>query len=81
MRAANNGVSGVFDAYGRTKAYAELGERAVLDADLPAWLPNGTVFSLIGNWSVLLILLTYVSVFPVFPWNRIRATLHLPKIQ
>jgi len=74
VRAANNGVSGVFDAYGRTVAYAGLGERSVVDALLPQWLASGTPFRLAGNWSLLLLLLIYVSVFPVFSRAWIRAT-------
>jgi apolipoprotein N-acyltransferase len=80
-RAANNGVSGVFDAYGRTTAYGDLGDRAVIDADLPQRLAEGTVFASVGNWSVFLFLLIYISVFPLFSKGRFRATLRPLKNQ
>jgi apolipoprotein N-acyltransferase len=74
VRVANNGVSGVFDAYGRRTAYADLGDRAVLDVDLPRAFEGRTPFSFAGNWAALLIMLIYVSVFPLFSRFRIRAT-------
>lgn len=39
VRAANTGISGVIDAYGRVETHSNLGEIAVIDADLPAALP------------------------------------------
>jgi apolipoprotein N-acyltransferase len=36
VRAANNGISAVVDAYGRTTAVLALGETGIVDADLPA---------------------------------------------
>lgn len=36
VRAANNGISAVVDAYGRTTAHLALGESGIVDADLPA---------------------------------------------
>jgi apolipoprotein N-acyltransferase len=81
VRVANNGVSAVFDGYGRVVASADLGDRAVLDADLPRALAGRTPFSFAGNWSLLLLVLIYVSVFPLFSKSRIRATFRGPTIQ
>ena len=74
VRTANNGVSGVYDAYGRAVVEAGLGKRAVLDADLPTYLTERTIYSRLGNWSLSVVMLIYVVVFPVFPKPRIHAT-------
>jgi apolipoprotein N-acyltransferase len=74
VRAANNGVSGVYDAYGRVRAEAGLGRRAVVDADLPTATPGVTLYSRYGNYTLSVVLLIYVVVFPVFPKGRIHAT-------
>ena len=81
VRAANNGVSGIFDAYGRVRAEAGLGRRAVIDADLPTPTPGATLYSRYGNHTLLVVLLIYVVVFPVFPKGRIRATFRKSRIQ
>jgi apolipoprotein N-acyltransferase len=39
VRAANTGISGVIDAYGRIETQSKLGEIAVIDAPLPQVLP------------------------------------------
>jgi apolipoprotein N-acyltransferase len=39
VRAANTGISAVIDAYGRVRAQIGLGERGVIDADLPEIAP------------------------------------------
>ena len=74
VRTANNGVSGVYDAYGRVIAETLLGKRAIIDADLPAMLSEATFFSRFGNWALSVVMLIYVVVFPVFPKARIHAT-------
>ncbi len=48
IRAANNGISSVIDAYGRTVASLPLGVDGVLDAGLPQAI-GPTTFSRIGN--------------------------------
>jgi len=53
VRAANTGISGIIDSYGRMRARLDLGLRGVLDGDLPVALPP-TPFARYGN----LILLT-----------------------
>ena len=52
VRAANTGISAVFDARGRTVARLGIGETGVITAPLPDSLP-GTLFSRAGNFSAI----------------------------
>jgi apolipoprotein N-acyltransferase len=45
VRAANTGISGVVDAYGRVEAALALGTKGVIDAPLPSALAEPTVYS------------------------------------
>ncbi len=47
IRAANNGISAIIDPYGREHARIELGERGIIDGDLPKALPE-TLYSRIS---------------------------------
>lgn len=49
VRAANTGISAVVDPYGRVIARLGLGVEGVIDAGLPAALPEPTVFGRFGN--------------------------------
>ncbi|MGE5477895.1 MAG: apolipoprotein N-acyltransferase [Bacteroidales bacterium] len=49
VRAANSGISAVFDGMGRKVASLGLGRQGVVDAPLPLPLPP-TLFSRFGNW-------------------------------
>jgi apolipoprotein N-acyltransferase len=49
VRAANNGISGVVDGYGRVIARLGLGQQGVLDAGLPQAPPGLTVFARFGE--------------------------------
>ncbi|MEI8395885.1 MAG: apolipoprotein N-acyltransferase [Rhodospirillaceae bacterium] len=56
VRVANTGISGVVDSYGRTVARLELGEKGVLDADLPRALARPTFYARYGNGPIILLL-------------------------
>jgi len=56
VRAANTGISGVFDPYGREIARLGLGRTGVLDSKLPRKLATTTIFSAVGNWALVLLL-------------------------
>ncbi len=55
-RAANTGISAVFDARGRTVARLGIGQTGVIVAPLPGPLPP-TPFSRTGNWGVMILTL------------------------
>lgn len=52
VRAANTGISAVFDAYGRVVKQTRLNEKTVLDVPLPPSLPP-TFYSRFGDWPML----------------------------
>lgn len=54
VRAANTGISGVVDAYGRTVAQLGLGEGGVVDSPLPKPLLTETIYGRMGNWIPLI---------------------------
>jgi apolipoprotein N-acyltransferase len=62
VRAANAGISGIIDAYGRVLVQLPLDAVAVIDHGLPAAVPAPTLFARYGNW-LLLALLTVTGIF------------------
>ncbi len=56
VRAANTGISGVIDAYGRVRARLDLATEGVLDALLPVALPP-TLYVAWRDWPLLIVLM------------------------
>lgn len=63
IRAANTGISGVFDAFGRRKAYLALNHQGVIDTNLPRPLP-ATIYARHGDdiFGGLILLICVASV-------------------
>jgi apolipoprotein N-acyltransferase len=62
VRAANTGISAVVDPYGRVLARLALNRAGVIDSPLPQALEDTTLFSRLGDWSVLILLIATFTV-------------------
>ncbi len=62
VRAANGGISGLFDAHGRTIAIMPLGSDGILDVNLPEKLPENTIYGQYGH-STLIFLSIFLIIF------------------
>jgi len=60
VRAANNGISAVVDAHGRTLARLDLGATGILDADLPLALP-ATPYARFGDAALVILALAVLG--------------------
>jgi apolipoprotein N-acyltransferase len=68
VRVANTGISAVYDALGREQARLGLGERGVLDVDLPQAVAP-TPYARWGNWTALV----FGLLLGLLGWNTRRA--------
>ncbi|MFD2204765.1 apolipoprotein N-acyltransferase [Kiloniella antarctica] len=73
IRVANTGISASIDAYGRVIKSIGLGEAGVVDTRLPKTTSAVTVFSRIGNFSVLFMVIFLL--LPLVIKSRIRVKL------
>lgn len=55
VRAANTGISGIVDPYGRVLMHLGLGKAGVVDGPLPQALPRGTIFARYGALGVMIL--------------------------
>ena len=62
VRVANTGISAVVDGYGRILKETRLSERTFLDSPLPTALSKNTLFSRIGDWGLLVLLLGFLLI-------------------
>lgn len=60
VRASNNGISAVYDAYGRVKGKTSLFKEQILDIYLPSAPNDSTIFSKAGNLPLFLIILLFL---------------------
>jgi len=65
IRAANTGISGVIDAYGRVIAKTGLSERAVLDEYIPQRSGQNTIYATYGIKSSLLLVIGCLLLFSI----------------
>jgi len=57
VRAANNGISAVVDAYGRIVGRLGLDDVGVIDAGLPIGLAEPPLYGRAGDWMLLVVML------------------------
>ena len=53
IRAANTGISGVVDPFGRVIKRLSLNTRGIVDSPLPKSTKSATVYSKFGDWPIL----------------------------
>jgi apolipoprotein N-acyltransferase len=59
IRAANTGISGIIDPYGRVVAKTTLGKNVVLDENLPVSLASVTIYGRFGDSIIFIIIFLY----------------------
>jgi apolipoprotein N-acyltransferase len=68
-RAANTGISGVIDPYGRVIARLGLGRAGVIDAALPRALPDATIYQRFGGGILSVLLLAGLAAAAASRWR------------
>jgi len=69
VRAANNGVSAAFDAYGRSLGQLDLNVRGVIDVPLPVALPP-PAYARLGDALFLAMWLSGIVLLSCVMWRR-----------
>ncbi len=72
IRVANTGISASIDAYGRVVESVGLGVAGVVDTRLPKKIASSTVFSRIGNFSVLFLMVFMLLPLVIKSKNRVK---------
>jgi apolipoprotein N-acyltransferase len=75
VRAANTGISGIVDPYGRIEAKLGLGQRGFVDGDLPQPLPAPTFFCRYGEkptWLIFVLLAVNATLGKLLTKNTAR---------
>ena len=62
IRSANTGISGFYDAYGRTIGEIDLNQTGMLDKPLAAPTSSPTIYSLFGDWIYLLLISSFIII-------------------
>ena len=68
IRAGNNGISGVFDGYGRVVAWVDLNVQGSIDSPLPVALP-APLYARFGDWLFFTVWLLGIAILGIVVWR------------
>ena len=66
LRAANTGISGIYDAFGRTVAEIGLNQTGTVDGNLPKSITALTVYARFGDIIYVILITTLLIILGVF---------------